>query len=493
MKYILYCRKSQESEDRQIQSLDAQERELTETAALLGIEITAVYHESMSAKTVGRPVFNNVMQQIQAGKADGLLCWKLDRLARNFIDGGLIIDLLQRNVLKSIQTYEKEYLPSDNVLMMAVELGMANQYSRDLSENVKRGNRQKLSQGGWPCNAPFGYLNNKVDKTLYIDPVRGEYVRMMYEHYATGLYSIRELAGHMYDKGMRTRSGKKVHCGPIQRILKNPIYHGVILYSGKYYEASFDTIVTKDLYDQCQTVMTGGSKPRTQKHVFPLTGLYTCGVCGCAVTAEKQKTYIYYHCTNGKGICDQKRLFLRQEKLEEQFVSIFDDIAFDEELIEIMYQAALEKLEHEGELDTTHLENTQRELDILKVRENKLLDTYLAESINKETYEAKQAEIKHSRIALTKSLNNLKQNTQDPLVTLERTKKLFIASSRAKSRYLKAIPERKREMAYEVLSNSLLKDKKMAQPQLKSPYDMLARTPKNADFSTMCGIGESNS
>ncbi len=107
MKTILYCRKSTESEDRQIQSLDAQERELTEKAKLLGIDIVAVYHESRSAKTVGRPIFNEVIRQIQKGKANALLCWKLDRLARNFIDGGLVIDLLQRGVLESIQTYEK--------------------------------------------------------------------------------------------------------------------------------------------------------------------------------------------------------------------------------------------------------------------------------------------------------------------------------------------------------------------------------------------------
>jgi site-specific DNA recombinase len=487
MKYILYCRKSQESEDRQVQSLEAQERELRERASYLGINIVAIYHESKSAKTVGRPVFNEVVKQIQKGKAEGLLCWKLDRLARNFIDGGLIIDLLQRGVLKSIHTFEKEYLPSDNVLMMAVELGMANQYSRDLSENVKRGNREKIIKGGWPGHAPFGYLNNKADKTLYIDPVRGKYVKMMYELYSTGRYSLKGLSNELYEQGLRTNAGNKVHCGTIRHIMRNPIYHGVIRYRGGYYPAKFESITPKDLYDACMSVMDGNSKPRRQKHNFPLVGLFTCGVCGCAVTAERHKTYSYYHCTNGKGICNQKKLFLRQEALDDQIAELFDQIAFDEELIEMMYLSALEKMKHEDTFNTKSIDDAEMEIASIKVREDRLLEAYLAGNIEKDIYDERRSELKLARLGTEKNLANLRKNLKDPYATIELTKELFLFSNRAKSEYKESVPEKKREIAFEVLSNSLLIDKIMAQPQLKSPYDMLARTPKNADFSTLCG------
>ncbi|MCB9811165.1 MAG: recombinase family protein [Candidatus Nomurabacteria bacterium] len=250
MKYILYCRKSQESEDRQVQSLEAQERELNDFAKRHSLDIVGVYHESRSAKTVGRPVFNEVIKKIQSGKADGLLCWKLDRLARNFIDGGLVIDLLQHSVIKSIQTPAKEYLPTDPVYLMVFELGVANQFSRDLSENVKRGNREKIRNGGWPGLAPFGYLNDKAEKTLYVDPDRGPYVQQMYELYATGLYSLKELSNELYERGLRTKQGNKVHCGTIRHILRNPMYHGVIRYRGSYYPANFTSITTKDLVRQ---------------------------------------------------------------------------------------------------------------------------------------------------------------------------------------------------------------------------------------------------
>lgn len=486
MKYILYCRKSQESEDRQIQSLDAQERELREKALLLGAEIVAVYHESQSAKTLGRPIFKEVMRQIQEGKADGLLCWKLDRLARNFVDGGLVIELLQTGVLKSIQTYEKEYLPSDNVLTLAVELGMANQYSRDLSENVKRGNRQKVHEGGYPSKAPFGYINNKAEKTIEIDPVRGVFVSRMFELYATGLYSFRDLSKLFYEEGLRTRAGKKVYKSVIERIIRSSFYYGAILYKGKHYPAKHQALVSKDLFDKCQAVLTGKARPRKKHNLFPLTGLFTCGNCGCSITAQIQKGHTYYHCTNGKGNCDQKRLYTREEKLEEQFVSIFDEIAFDEELVEIMYQSALERIQNEHSFDTELIAHTERELTLLKERENRLLDAYLAQSIDKEVYESKQEEFKKDRIALTRKMHDLKNNPSDPYATIERTKEVFLAGTRAKLEYCDALPERKREIAFELLSNASLRDRNMANPQLKSPYDMLARTPKNADFSLMC-------
>ena len=493
MKYILYCRKSQESEDRQVMSLDSQERELKEKAAILGLDIVAVYHESMSAKSVGRPVFGQVMHEIQIGKADGLLCWKLDRLARNFIDGGLIIDMLQRNVIQSIQTFEKEYRPSDNVLMMAVELGMANQYSRDLSENVKRGNRQKLMQGGWPCNAPFGYRNNRLDKTLYVDPVHGKHVQMIYDYYSTGLYSFGQLAEKLFGAGLRSKAGKKVYKGQIQKILSNAFYHGVIEYSGKHYEGRHEPLVTKEVFAKCQDIMKAGSRPRRKHHLFPLAGLLTCAECGCAITAQKQKGFHYYHCTNGKGICSQKPNYIREEKLDTQLVTIFDQLCFDEEIIEIMYQSALERLEHEGLINTKALTDLENQLTALRSGEARLLDAYVAGSIDKDVYEARQEEIKKERIACTVALKKLQQNNENPKITIERTKELFIACNKAKSKYLNSTPEKKRETAYEVLSNAQVKDKIMAQIKLKSPYDILARTSKNADFSTLCAIRDSNS
>jgi DNA invertase Pin-like site-specific DNA recombinase len=89
--YFIYCRKSSEAEDRQVLSIESQTRELEQLAAKLNFPIAEILTESMSAKAPGRPVFNEMMQRLYRGEAAGIICWKLDRLARNSVDGGSII------------------------------------------------------------------------------------------------------------------------------------------------------------------------------------------------------------------------------------------------------------------------------------------------------------------------------------------------------------------------------------------------------------------
>src|SRR5437016_335163 len=113
MNYIIYCRKSSESEDRQILSIDSQEQELLQIAKSDGLNVVKIFKESMSAKTPGRPGFEKMMTLIEKNKNYGVIVWKLDRLARNPVDGGRISWLLQCGTIKAIQTHERTYLPTD--------------------------------------------------------------------------------------------------------------------------------------------------------------------------------------------------------------------------------------------------------------------------------------------------------------------------------------------------------------------------------------------
>src|SRR3989339_236892 len=166
MQYFLYARKSTDVEDKQVLSIEAQLAELREIAKRDGLEIAEEFVEKRSAKMPGRPVFNEMLKRIQQGEAKGVICWKIDRLARNPVDGGQVQWLLQEGVLRHIQTHDRSHYPNDNVLMMSVELGMATEYIRQLSANTSRGLRQKARQGIYPGLAPFGYLNDPSTKTI---------------------------------------------------------------------------------------------------------------------------------------------------------------------------------------------------------------------------------------------------------------------------------------------------------------------------------------
>src|SRR3989338_446553 len=198
MKYFLYARKSTDVEDKQVLSIDAQLAELQALAKRERLNVVEVFVEKRSAKMPGRPIFGEMMTRIQKGEAQGIICWKIDRLARNPVDGGQIQWLLQQSVIRHIQTHDRSHFPNDNVLMMSVELGMANEYIRQLSANTARGLRQKARQGIYPGLAPIGYLNDPRTKTIRVHKKNAALVREMFERYAKGA-TLNDLAIFLED------------------------------------------------------------------------------------------------------------------------------------------------------------------------------------------------------------------------------------------------------------------------------------------------------
>ncbi len=484
MKYILYCRKSTDSEDKQVLSLDSQEKELLDIAGKSNLNVIKTFKESRTAKEAGRPIFNEVIQMITNGKADAILCWKLDRLARNFLDGGLIMDMLQKGVIKEIRTYEATHLPNESAFIMAMQFGMANQFSRDLSVNVKRGNRAKLEKGGWPNHAPFGYLNDKATASITIDHSRSKYVLRMFELYAAGIHSFTEIANILFNEGLRNTCGKKIYRGHIHRIITNPFYTGLMLRDGKYYPGNHEPLISKDLFDKAQLVLQGKLHPRPQTHFFPLRGFLKCDTCGCSLTASLKKGHQYYYCTNAKGNCEEHRKYMRETYLDEKVAEILTPLQFSEQKIDLMYRAAKEKIDADSEYLNRSLDMLLKQLESLKTKESKLLDTFLADQISKEIYDIKILEIHNNRISLEKQINDMK--SKQAVSTLEPIKKIFTQGSRAVADYLKAPDYEKRNIISELLWNLSVKDRKIAQVSYRSPYDILAKAPKNGDIFTLC-------
>lgn len=189
-RYFLYARKSSDSEDRQVQSIESQVTKLKQLAQEQHLKIIKTFTEAKSAKKPGnRVVFEEMMDALENGEADGILCWQVNRLSRNPVDSGRVSWLLQQNVIKSIQTYDREYLPGDNVIIFSVEAASSNQYILDLSKNVKRGLETKLNKGWLPNLAPAGYLNDKVENIITKDAERFSLISKMWELMLTGAYT----------------------------------------------------------------------------------------------------------------------------------------------------------------------------------------------------------------------------------------------------------------------------------------------------------------
>lgn len=472
IKYILYARKSSESEDRQVASIDAQVSELKKIAKRENLNIVRILTESHSAKSPGRPIFNEMLKIINKGEADGILCWHLNRLARNPIDGGNISWMLQQSIIHHIQTHGRDYWPTDNILTMSVELGMANQYIRDLSSNVKRGLKRKAELGWYPTHAPVGYLNTpdreKGFKIIKKDPERFETVRRMFDLILQNKNSAAQVWRKICnDWKFKMSTGKPMARSTFYRILSDPFYYGEFEYpkeSGNWYKGNHEAMITKREYDKIQIILGDKGKRRPANKEFAYTGLIRCGECGCAITAEekvkKQKNgnihrYIYYHCTRKKGDCSQ-RSWIRVEDLEEQISTILENIEIPPEFSAWALKWLKKKNKEEGKSQKKIIKEQQSRYEKCIRRINNLIDMRASESISDKQFKEKKKEAEKEKNKLKELLEDTDNRVND---WIEKAESALTFAKNARDTFNTEDLETKREILKSLGSNLQLKDK----------------------------------
>lgn len=346
MKYCLYARKSSESEERQVLSIDSQVKEMLEMAAREELDIVEIRRESHSAKaTGGREVFNELLNDVRIGKFNGLLTWAPDRLSRNAGDLGAIVDLMDQKKLLEIRTFGQRFTNSPSEKFLLMILGSQAKLENDnRGVNVKRGLRTRVEMGLWPGLAPLGYLNqDKMDQKCRIvtDPQRAPVIKQMFEKVAFEQKSGREIYNWLkHDINFYTRGNKPLTLAGVYRILCNSFYYGMFQHpkkSGKWYQGKHKPIITKDLFEKVQTQLKRNQIVRENRE-FSFTKLFVCGYCGSGISGtEKHKElkdgtpvkYIYYGCTRAKDrFC--KNTYVTEDILIEELTGIIDQVDINE-------------------------------------------------------------------------------------------------------------------------------------------------------------------
>ena len=227
--FFLYARKSTDTEEKQVLSIEAQLCELRLFAQKENLTIKEELIEKMSAKTPGRPIFNQMVERIEGGEAQGILAWHPDRLARNSVDGGRIIYLLDSEKLQYLKfpTFWFDNTPQGK-FMMSIAFGQSKYYIDNLAENIKRGFRQKLRRGEWPSKAPFGYKNDKALRKVVLDPNTAPFIKRLFEAYASDQVSLLQLKQLAPQWGLLSLSGRVLEKQEIHRILTNPFFYPLI-------------------------------------------------------------------------------------------------------------------------------------------------------------------------------------------------------------------------------------------------------------------------
>lgn len=345
--YCLYARRSLESDEKQILSIDSQIGEMFKIAEREGLHIAEVRQESHSAKASGeRPVYNQLIADIRKGLFSGILTWAPDRLSRNAGDLGTLVDLMDQGLLREIRTYGQKFTNSPNEKFLLMILGSQAKLENDnRGMNIKRGMRTRVEMGLWPGIAPVGYLNEKrTDKKCHVvvDPTRGVVIRKIFEKVAYDGWSGRQIYAWLRDDlNFKTRTDKTLSLSNIYLVLRNSFYYGTFEYpvkSGNWYTGIHEPLISKELFEKVQEKMLTHQIDKAKNKEFAFTKLLTCGLCGSGITAteryKKQKNgnehrYIYYGCTKNKDkSC--KSGYIDEKDLLGQILELVDKLSLDE-------------------------------------------------------------------------------------------------------------------------------------------------------------------
>ena len=419
MEFFVYVRKSTDEPDRQLLSIEAQLVELRDFAAKEALRIADVFAESRTAKEPGRPGFNEMMDQLEAGRVDGILAWHPDRLARNSVDGGRIIYALDTGSLKALRfpTFWFEPTPQGK-FMLSIAFGQSKYYVDNLSQNIRRGIRQKLRRGEFPGKPPVGYTNEPRVRTIVIDDHKAQLVQEMFEAYATGRYSLKQLRDLVVSWGLLSTQGNRPAISKLTKTLSNPFYRGSFRYNGELHEGSHELFISQALFDNVQMILKKRGRIKSRHvEIFPYLGLMHCAECGCAITAERQKSYHYYRCTRKKGPCSLR--FVREEVVTNQLRQSIQLLALPENWFPLMRSQIGTWESEDSSCSSVTFDRCQAKLAQAETKLSRLTDLLVDGALSRDEYLPRKEEVLRERILLSQRLSKISADVDQRYRRLE--------------------------------------------------------------------------
>ena len=420
-KFFLYARKSTDVEDKQVRSIEDQIAELRAFAKQENLNISEVFIEKQSAKFPGRPIFNDMLNRIEQGEASGILAWHADRLARNSVDGGKIIYLLDCGLIQSLKfpTLWFENTPQGK-FMLNIVFGQSKYYVDSLAENTKRGLRQKVKRGEYPSLAPIGYINDKRIKSVVMDKKRAPIIREAFELYAQNNSRLEDISNFLAQHNIFSSGGKRIKRDRISFILSNPFYVGLFRYAGEIHEGKHQPVVSKKIFDKVQEILKQRARPhhKTKNEPQAFCGLLRCATCGMGITGEykvkRQKNgnehyYTYYHCTRKNKLVKCQEPCIRQESLDQQISSLLQKFSLREDWAENLLKMLETDKTETAQSSAAFVQESKNKVEDIQIKLQRLLDGYLEQDIDREIYRDEKAKLLLEKKSLEEKITNLEQ------------------------------------------------------------------------------------
>jgi len=494
----MYMRKSSESEDRQQLSLDGQEEALNKIVKLNNLTVVGEpFRESKSARKLGRPKFNEMMELIRKGKADAILCWHLNRLARNPVDGGNIMWELGNRTIKEIRTTESIYTGTpDDRLMMSIIFGMATKKSDDIGRDVKRGNQNAIDAGKWPGTAKIGYIRDREANEIIPDPDRFNLVKKLWKLRLNGVAPMNILKVAREDLKLTTLQRKRtggliISQSQLYRLLHDPFYAGFMEWKGQLYPGNHKKMITfsefQSVQEDFKEKQFSYSTPDCNRFLFQ--GLFKCGICSSLITTEKKinrygSKYIYYHCSRKSKVynfCPEKSV--QEHVINTAILQFLDSISLSDDIQSFILKKTRQANSKIQEQKIIDQKKTQKRLEKNEYKLERIRDLLLKEVIAEEDYLIDKEKYILENIQIKEKM---KQKGWEGSELIEPLKESFSFLNRAKFEFEHGDYNKKRLILKTVSSNLILKAKTPL-ISAKFPFDVLL---KNEGISTEQDVWE---
>ena len=485
--FFLYARKSTDVEDKQVLSIDGQLAELREFAVREHLSITHEYIEKQSAKIPGRPMFNEMIDKIEHGQVSGILSWHPDRLARNSVDGGRLIYLVDTGKLKALKFPTFWFEPSpQGKFMLNMAFGQSKYYVDSLSENTKRGLRQKVRRGEFPGIAPVGYLNDVRTKKIVVDKEKAPIIVEAFKLYAKNNSRLDDVAHFLASKGILSRWDHRFHRDRVSYVLSDPFYIGLFRYGGEIHVGTHEPLITKKLFNKVQEVLLDRAKPRSRPKVAKaFTGLLRCGTCNMMITSEVQKGHTYYRCTRKSKVIHCDEPYIREEALDRQLSDLLETVSLRPDWAEQITIDIQKDAYASAQSVHAIVAEKQQTIAVLEGKLQRLLDSYLDQDIEKETFRKKKQELVIKKQTLEESINSLQQSQDEWLEPLkEWISDAASAPSIARGKDL----IQKKELLRKAFGSNLRLTGQIARGDAREPWAALRAAPTSRNYVPRVGF-----
>lgn len=473
---VLYARVSSKEQEKEGFSIPAQLKLLRSYAAERGLVVAKEFVDVETAKQTGRTGFGEMLSLARSNPSCRVvLVEKTDRLYRNIRDWVTLDELnLEIHLVKENLVLSRESRSSEK-FMHGIKVLMAKNYIDNLSEEARKGMKEKAEEGIWPSYAPYGYRNivgPNGKKTIEPDPIEAPIVRKLFERFSTGNYPLKELARMARTDGMLTRKSKvPVLKSTVHKMLRNRIYTGDFDWDGVFYPGTHSPITSKEIWEHTQMILDGRyiRKSGKGKKNFAFSSLISCGHCGCSLVGQIQKErYVYYHCTGFKGKCSEP--YVREEVLEKEFGCALEALRFDNEVLGWVRQSLLESHDDERKEHEEALARLQDEYNRIQKRIEAVYVDKVDGQVDVRFFEKMTNKWREEQSRILRDIETHQVADQR---YLQLGVLILELASKAKVLFEKQTPSEKRRLLNFLLSNCSWKEKKLTFTY-RQPFDILA-------------------